>query len=460
MSRLSIPHRSHPVRRSLNVNDDKAQTVRNVDDSDPPRPRVVNNVRVPSTSRPMTVPEKYYAFLDLVWPTNPILSARLSVCPPVEQVEARWREFSARRVYTRLMPTSDLRIVDAGSSRLDFAARELPSAQWANEVAREADLPLGLERVVGLRYLASPDEGQSLMYLIGHHSVADGRGGLTELQAFLRFLDGREAADQDHLSRPPAASTTYPWQTDRRAFLDVLRELSARNRELGPPLPADWPEATTERVSRLTPITWSTEVSDTVLGRAREEKVRVFSSMASAWIHEVARTVCGTDEGVLQLNVPVDRSVPSDDPRRPAAMAVGVLGHRYRVRPDDQWSLARDVAATVQTALERGEGELFFQLARLDSIEDLDTGATSVGDAIRAAAPAVSVTNMGLLDASDDPPWVRAMWGNLAATPNQVISFSTVGYRGQLCSTLWTDDLRVPPDRTAALATGFADRLG
>lgn len=421
--------------------------------------RVVNNVRVPTTSRPMTVPEKYYAFLDLVWPTNPILSARLSVCPPVEQVEARWREFSARRVYTRLMPTSDLRIVDAGTSRLDFAARELPSEQWAAEVAREADQPLALERVVGLRYLASPDEGQSLIYLIGHHAIADGRGGLTELQAFLRFLDGRDVADQDLLSQPSATSASYPWQADRRALLDVLRELSARNRELGPPLPADWPEATNDRVSRLTPITWSPEVSDTVLGRAREEKVRVFSSMASAWIHEVARTVCGADEGVMQLNVPVDRSVPSDDPRRPTTMAVGVLGHRYRFRPDDQWALARDVAATVQSALERGEGELFFHLARLEAIEDLDAGASSVGDAIRAAAPAVSVTNMGLLDASEDPPWVVAMWGNLAPTPNQVISFSTVGYRGKLCSTLWTDDLRVSPDQAAALTAGFADRL-
>jgi hypothetical protein len=40
-----------------------------------------------------------------------------------------------------------------------------------------------------------------------------------------------------------------------------------------------------------------------------------------------------------------------------------------------------------------------------------------------------------------------------------VISFSTVGYRGKLCSTLWTDDLRVSPDQTAALTAGFADRL-
>jgi len=420
---------------------------------------MMNNVRVPSSSRPMTNAEKYYAFLDLAWPTNPILSARLAVCPPADKVEARWREFSARRIYTRLMPTSDLTVADAGSSRLDFATKTLPSSAWAAEVARDADTAYGLERTVGLRYLPSPDEGESLIYLIGPHSTVDGRGGLMELQAFLQYLDDRDVPDQDALSVPSSGPAEYAWQTDRRALLDLLRELSNRNRELGPPLPEAWPPASRERTSRLSPITLSPEASTAVLERARREGVRVFSAMASAWIHEVTETVYGAQEGVVQLNVPVDRSVPSDDPMRPTAMAVGVLSHRYRVRPGDQWELARDIATTVEQALGRGEGELFFQLARLDGISDLAAGAKVVGTAIENAPPAVSVTNMGLLDASADPPWVLAMWGNLAATPNQVISFSTVGYRGQLCCTLWTDDLRVSPAQVSALKAGFVDAL-
>lgn len=420
---------------------------------------MMNNVGVPSSSRPMTTAEKYYAFLDLVWPINPILSARLAVCPPADKVEARWREFSARRIYTRLMPTSDLTVADAGSSRVDFATKTIPRSEWAAEVARDADTAYGLERTVGLRYLPSPDEGESLIYLIGPHSTVDGRGGLMELQAFLRFLDDRDVPVQDVLSAPSPGQAEYAWQTDRRALLDLLRELSERNRELGQPLPHDWPPASSDRVSRLTPITLSAETSAAVLDRARSEGVRVFSSMASAWIHQVAGTVYAAQEGVVQLNVPVDRSVPSDDPRRPTAMAVGVLSHRYRMRAGDQWELARDIAATVEQALGRGEGELFFHLARLDAVRDLAVGAKMVGTAIEGAPPAVSVTNMGLLDASADPPWVVAMWGNLAATPNQLISFSTVGYRGRLCCTLWTDDVRVAPDVTAQLASGFVDAL-
>jgi hypothetical protein len=420
---------------------------------------MMNNVRVPGTSRPMTIAEKYYAFLDLAWPTNPILSAELDVCLPADKVEARWREFCARRIYPRLMPTSDLTVVDAGAAHLDFDSAELPSAEWEARVARDADTALGHERATALRYLTSPDEGRSFAYLIGHHSIADGRGGLMELQRFLQFLDDRDVPVQDSLSLP-SAGRTYPWQTDRRAMLDVLRDLSNRNRELGQPLPLDWPAASTERRSRLSPINFSPESSAAMLQQARDEGVRVFSAMAAAWLQQVTGTVCGVDEGVVQLNVPVDRSVPSEDPRRPTAMAVGVLGHRYRVQAGAPWPIARDIATTVGQALDRGEGELFFQLARLDAVDDLAVGTEAVGGAIRSAPPAASVTNMGLLDASADPPWVRAMWGNLAPTPNQVISFSTVGYRGRLCSTLWTDDLRVPPAQAASLVSGFTTALG
>ena len=420
---------------------------------------MINNVRVPSAKRPMTTAEKYYAFLDLVWPSNPILSADLAVCLPADEVEAKWAQFCARRICNRLMPTSDLTVVDAGLSRVAFSTATLPRAEWAAQVARDADTAFGLERVTRLHYLTSPDEGRSFMYLVGHHSIVDGRGGLLELQAFLRFLDGRDVPVQNEISVPSPGRAEYPWQTDRRALLALLRDLSAHNRELGEPLPESWPPASAERAARCTPITLSPQESEVVLTRARTEGVRVFSSMASAWLGTVAHSMCGSDDGVLQLNVPVDRSVTSVDPRRPTAMAVGVIAHRYHVRAGEQWTLAREVAATVERALARGEGELFFHLARLDNIADLAKGAELVEAGITTAAPAVSVTNIGVLDPSDDPPWVLGMWGNLAATPNQLVSFSTVGYRGRLCCSLWTDDRRVNPGVTTALAFGFRDAL-
>lgn len=407
----------------------------------------------------MTAAEKYYAFLDLAWATNPILSAELDVCLPPDLVEERWRAFCSERIYPRLMPTTDLTIADGGADRVRFRTEEHASSEWSRVTARDADTRFGLERTTALHYLTSPEEGRSFIYLLGHHSVADGRGGLQELQAFLRFLDGRPLTPQGGVSLPPESGATFPWQSDRRALLDLLRGLSERNRELGTPMPEEWPAASDERTSLLQPIPFSTEASAVVLGRAREEGVRVFSSMASAWLRTVARTVCATEEGILQLNIPVDRSVPSRDPDRPTATAVGVLAHRYRVRADEQWPLAREIAETTQTALDRGEGELFFHLARLDGVTDLDKGADLVRAAITAAPPAVSVTNMGILDPSDDPAWVSTMQGNLAATPNQVISFSTVGYRGRLCSTLWTDGVRVPASTAERLRAGFVAAL-
>src|SRR4051794_12318616 len=106
----------------------------------------------------MTAAEKYYAFLDLAWPTNPILSADLEVCLPADEVEQRWREFCADRVYARLMPTAALTIADGGSARPGFVCEELPSSAWPSAMARTADAALGLERATACHYFVSPDE--------------------------------------------------------------------------------------------------------------------------------------------------------------------------------------------------------------------------------------------------------------------------------------------------------------
>ena len=407
----------------------------------------------------MTPAEKYFAFLDLCWPSNPVLNADLDTCFDPDYVEGKWREFRERRVYTRLMPTADLSIVDGGTSQDTFFARSLPGSQWDSDLTHEAERAQGLERTLACHYVASPEEGTSRLYLLGHHSTTDGRGGLAELRAFLQFLDGRDVPTQDRISRPPEPTSAFDWQEDRRALLGLLQELSDRNRVLGPPLPGEWPESSPERTSRGHRIVLDPETSAAVMSRARAEGVRVFAAMAAAWLQAVAGAVCDTDSGILQLNVPVDRAVPSDDPRRPTAMNVGVIGHRYAVEPGNHWPLAREVAATVERAVGRGEGELFFHLARLDRITDLARGVDTVGTSIREAPPGVSVTNMGLIDSAGDPSWVSNLCGNLAATPNQVISFSTLGYRGQLCSTVWTDDSRMSPARSDQLVADFLSAL-
>ena len=419
----------------------------------------MNNVRVPGASRPMTTAEKYYAFLDRTWPTHPMMAADLDRCFPVEWVEDRWRAFCARRIYTRLMPTGDLTIVDGGTARFDFSGKVTPTDRWPDEVVREADTARQLERVIGCLYLASPSEGVSRLVVGGHHSVLDGRGGVEELQRFVRFLDGQDVQTQDQISLTPSSGSRFAWETDRSVLLDVLGKMRARNEELGELHPLDWPVGDSTRRSRLAEVPFDTHESSALVTRARAEGARPFATVAGACLLAVARAVSAVERGTFQLNVPADRGARATGRDVPPAMNVGVVSRRYTVAVDDRWELVREIASTVRAALEHGEAELFFFLSRLENVKDLSSGVDRVARAIVAAPPAVSVTNVGVFDHESDPAWLRRLWTYLAPTPNQVISYSCLSYRGRVSSTLWTDDLRVTPGRAESLVDEYRGLL-
>ena len=393
----------------------------------------------------MTTAEKYYTFLDESWPTNVTFVAELDRVFPAEYVEARWREFSAQRIFTRSMPTADLMIVDGGMSRVDFQAREVAAEELDDEVARESMIGHGTEKVVHCRYWTVPGLDRSRIALVAHHAIADGRAGIAELQQFVRFLGGIDVPAQQHVSVPRVAERDrYPWQADRKELLALLRALGDRNRELGPPEPSSWPAVTLERRPRFAHLAHPAGTATRLADAAARDHARMFPAIAAAAMTAVVRHVAARDVGTLQLNVAVDLASERPHLNRPPAMNVGVVSQRQSVRVDDPWQLARDVTAALGTSLKRGEGELFFDLSRVDKAEDIGAGTALVAAAIENAAPAASVTHIGTVDAADDPEWLTEIWANQAPTPNQVIQAVSLEYRGRLVHCVTTDDLRVP----------------
>jgi hypothetical protein len=406
----------------------------------------------------MTPPEKYYALLDQAWPMNVLIFAELDRCFAPEFVEERWRTYAGLRVLARTVATPDLTLADPGLGDTHFSTAELPAEEWDRELDREAGVVYGLDWPLRCRYLASPDEGRSRVLMIGHHSVIDGRIGIAELQAFLRVLDGQEIPVQQALSLPGTSARRHVWQDDRAAKLDLLRSLAARNQELGEPGPEWWPPADGPRELHFASAPLSAERTGTILARGRAHGSSLFSTMAAAWLSGVATDLCGTDVATLQLNAPVDLSAASHDASRPPAMAVAVLAQRYRTDPDP-WTLAVDIARSTGAALARGEADLFFELARMDRVRDLAGGVSTVADGLAAAPPAVTVSNMGVIDPGSDPAWVRWIAGTLAPTPNQVVFSALLGYRGQLVEVVSTDHARLPADRDRRLSESTAARV-
>jgi hypothetical protein len=407
----------------------------------------------------MTVAEKYYTFLDQAWPSTAMISADLDRCFDPDEVHRAWQEFRARRVLARSAATADLTIADVGLDQEVFRADVLPTAEWDRAFEEEGDTPCDLGVPLRCHYLASPDEGRSRVILNGHHAVIDGRIGITELQWFVRLLDGQDVPEQQLLSDPPVPARRHAWQESRTAMIDLLRELKTRNAAYGAPQPADWPDSSVPRRSWLRQVEIGPETSARVVAEGRAHGANPFANVVSALLASTARVLCGGD-ATLQLAAPADLGTPPSDPNQAPAMAIAVLAHPFEVAVDDRWPLAGQVKAAVVDALARGEGDLFFHLARLENVTDLATGRDRVAAALSAGPPSVVISNMGIVDAGSDPEWLRSLHGQLVAAPNQVVFLALTSYRGRLMHTFATDDNRLAPDQREALVGEYLALIG
>lgn len=405
----------------------------------------------------MTPAEKYYTFLDDTWPMNIMIVADLDTALPMDLVAETWARFCRLRSFPRLTAQADLTLRDIGPERVEFSGEELSSDQWHARMDEETVRPYGLDVPLRCRYYVSDSEQRSRVVFIGHHAIVDGRVGVANLQAFIRALDGQALVEQQELSVPadPVRPAGYPWQHNKARLIETLREISRQRAELADVQPNDWPRASLERSPTTRALAFDAQDTGRILSAMKGHDTRALPTMAAAWLCAVREHLVADVPTTLQLGVAVDLSAQHNDPRRPAAMNVGVVTNRFRVKDDAPWALAQDVSRSVGESMDRGDGELLFHLTRAAAIDDLDTGRRVVARSLEGAPPTVSVTNLGIVDPGSDPPWLRWMCGYLAPTPNQLVFVSGLGYRGQLVNSVTTDDLRLPPERAAALVSTF-----
>jgi len=410
----------------------------------------------------MTPAEKYYTFLDLTWPMNIMIVAELDVALPVDQVAEAWTRFCRLRSFPRLTAQADLTLRDIGPDRVEFSGEELRSDQWHARMDEETVRPYGLDVPLRCRYYVSPSEERSRVVFVGHHAIVDGRVGVANLQSFIRSLDGQAVVEQQMLSAPanPVRPAGYPWQQDKGRLIETLREISREHAALGDVQPADWPESSIERSPTTRALVFDASDSEKFLFAMKDHGIRPLPAMAAVWLHAVRQHLVADVPTTLQLGTAVDLAARHEDPRRPAAMTVGVVANRFQVDDGAPWALAQDVFREVGASMDRGDGDLFFHLARVKAIDDLDAGRRVVARSLEGAPPTVSVTNLGIVDPGSDPPWLRWMCGYLAPTPNQLVFVSGLGYRGLLVNSVTTDDLRLSPERAEDLVATFRTQMG
>jgi hypothetical protein len=182
--------------------------------------------------------------------------------------------------------------------------------------------------------------------------------------------------------------------------------------------------------------------------------------IAAAWLHATHDLF---DDGRLTHNLSL--TTPADlrarlDPPVPADVAgmyATLISTSHVVGASGLDATARAVSATVQAAVDRGEGELFYALARPGPLDG--RGAERLRNTLAAAQRCLAVSNTGRLAEGSDPEWVRRVWFSFGPTPNQLAFVSATTYRGQLTMAACVDHEHTPIDLGTRLDTSAARLL-
>jgi hypothetical protein len=318
-----------------------------------------------------------------------------------------------------------------------------------------------------VRCIYQPVEGRerSVLLLVMHHAFIDGLAGMRAMQQLLRWMDHHDAPS-DPVSRSvpvPVHERFPPELRSPRAALDVLASIRAER--AGQPAPETFAfhgRGVTACHPRYDQLALDPQATAALLARARAAGATIFGQLSAAVLEAGAALL--SDEGVhlislasaTDLRARSDPPLPLDDMQ----LAIGMLCTPYLVSGGTNATLARQIGEQTRREAARGESHLFYRFARTAAYPASEEGIDSFARWLDAAPRNLTVSNLGRIDDTGDPPWVRTLVSALPAGPNQVAFVAATTYRDKLALTVTTDLARLPVALAERLVAGIAERLG
>lgn len=452
----------------------------------------------PTVLREVDPAERYYWLLDQLAPMNIAAIAELDRRLDPSEVAAALAAVQRQHPFLR----ARIEVVDDQLSVVE-AAGEIAltvtgvggsgsasgsGSGWLAEVEAELDRPFAPAPSPLVRCLYCPVEGihgeeRSVLVVVVHHALADGRAAVAALQHVLRLLsvlpvlqrieEGGEPMSSP-ADVPPALHHRFPSAfRSAKGALGVLGVI--REERDGQDDAASFPFHGREvkgQASRLDRLIVQPEMVRTLRDQARSAGATINGVLAAAVLESTAALFEPSGDRMLNLATPTDlrRRVEPPLPADGVFMAIGLLCTPYLVSSTDSGSgtgtgtgnpeLARRITEQTRREVERGESHLFYRFARAGSFAATEDGITSFADWMAATAHNVAVSNLGVVDDQGDPAWVQSISFALSTSANQPAFVAVCTYRDQLVLNLATDRTKLPADFASRLVEGIGQRIG
>jgi hypothetical protein len=307
-------------------------------------------------------------------------------------------------------------------------------------------------------------ENRSVVAIVMHHVFLDGSSGMNLMRQFARALDGDEAGLAPSDEVPAALHSRFtPDVASPRAAVDVLAAVRAERE--GQPAPAVFPfhdrhaQATIPRHDLLVVDGAALEA---LLASAKAAGATVTGVVDAAFLESAAdlfdddepRWICLAS--ATDLRHRVEPPLPFDDMQ----LAIGMVATPYLVSEETHDALPGAIADQIAREVARGESHLFYRFARTATYPPTDEGLATFAKWVDSTPQNITISSVGRMDDTGDPPWLRRITATMVPGPNQVSFTAAMTYRGEMVLMVSTDIAKLPPAKADRFVHGLTTRLG
>lgn len=307
-------------------------------------------------------------------------------------------------------------------------------------------------------------EDRSVLAIVMHHVFLDGSSGMNLLRQFSRALAGDESELGPSDEVPPALHSRFtPDVASPRAAVDVLGAVRAERE--GQPPPAVFPfhdRYAPSVIPRHDLLVVDGDELEALLRSAKAAGATVTGWIDAAFL-EAAADLFDDDEphwvclaSATDLRHRVEPPLPFDDMQ----LAIGMVATPYLVSEATHDTLARDIGEQIAREVARGESHLFYRFARTATYPPTDEGLAAFAKWVDSTPQNVTISSVGRVDDTGDPPWLRRIAATMVPGPNQISFTAAMTYRGEMVLNVSTDIAKLPPAKADHFVRGLVTRLG
>ena len=435
----------------------------------PPDDRIPDDPTMPTdgNARPLDPAEAFFFMSDRVSCMNFVFFAERSGHLDPERIRAALALIQDENplLRARIGWTADrgLCFEPAPGEPIGLECRKVDADAWKAWIERELSQPFaaGVAPLIRCLYLEMSSPERSVLALVFHHSVADGRSGSELLR---RLLDGIAAPRSARAvaSAPPLPPmhqvfpAQFRWAGQPDAAKRVKDRLMADYKRHGALTPLPWLSSSAPtRIPRFIRLGFAPDVTRRLLALSRRHGTSVHGAICAAQLLAQFRLRRGNDPATLLLSCPIDMRplLEPAQPVTPTALCTSLISAAFVVDSNtDLWTLARDVVTQTRLQLARGEGHIFFGLYGLDGTPVAPDRMPRFTKAILSSWPNTMVSNIGKVATVDSDPAAEAISFALCPMPYQTLFNAASTYNDRMILNLGYDAGKLSEETAAGLA--------